>query len=338
MTFDERVRALATLGFTERQTRFLVTVALHGGFCLRRQYMAFAGLEYGAGVRDFLDRLVTRRLATRFNFRADRGHVYHLQASAIYDPIGQPDNRNRRNVSAALIARKLMILDFVLANPHVEWLGTEEDKVDLFATHFGVPAFDLPQRVYVSRSRDQPPTIRYFIHKLPISANEGRTVVSLAWLVSETSGQAFEQFLHDHVPLLSCLPYWRVIAAAPRHIPGLPACAPAVSRVAQAFSQPRTMQECEALRAYYTMLERIERNDLRDVTLAQIQAFQKTRAPFGGNTFEVLFHRWKAHGDAILADRRGAGFLAAIREGRGQLVTAQLAHSYDRFGTLAGVS
>ena len=56
MTFDERVRALALLGFSERQTRFLVTVALHGGFCLRRQYMAFAGLTYGAGVRDFLPR------------------------------------------------------------------------------------------------------------------------------------------------------------------------------------------------------------------------------------------------------------------------------------------
>ena len=38
MTFDERVRALAPLGFSERQTRFLVTVALHSGFCLRRHY------------------------------------------------------------------------------------------------------------------------------------------------------------------------------------------------------------------------------------------------------------------------------------------------------------
>jgi hypothetical protein len=37
MTFDERVTALAPLGFTPRQTRFLVTAALHGGYCLRRQ-------------------------------------------------------------------------------------------------------------------------------------------------------------------------------------------------------------------------------------------------------------------------------------------------------------
>ena len=58
MTFDERVRALEPLGFTPRQTRFLVTVALHSGYCLRRQYVAFAGLQYGKNVRDFLDELV----------------------------------------------------------------------------------------------------------------------------------------------------------------------------------------------------------------------------------------------------------------------------------------
>ena len=49
MTFDERVRALEPLGFSEPQTRFLVTVALHSGFCLRRHYTAFAGLQVRRG-------------------------------------------------------------------------------------------------------------------------------------------------------------------------------------------------------------------------------------------------------------------------------------------------
>jgi len=42
MTLDDRVHALASLGLTPRQTRFLVTAALHSGYCLRRQYLAFA--------------------------------------------------------------------------------------------------------------------------------------------------------------------------------------------------------------------------------------------------------------------------------------------------------
>ena len=338
MTFEERVRALALLGFSERQTRFLVTVALHGGFCLRRQYMAFADLRYGAGVRDFLDRLVRHKLATRCDFRRDRGHVYHLHASAIYDAIGQPDNRNRRAASAALIARKLMVLDYVVAHPHLDWSATEQDKVALFVDRFGVPSLDLPQRIYVAARRDTPPTTRYFIHKLPMFVHEDPPIVSFVWLVTDVSGNAFEQFVHDHVRLLSHLPRWRIVAVAPRHIPGLPACGPALDRVIAAVGRSRPAPECEALRSYFMRLDQIERNDLASVSVADIQHFHKTRQQFQSDEFEVLFQRWKLEGDSVLRDRGAAGFLAAVREGRGGLSTEQLAFSYDRFGTRAGVS
>lgn len=338
MTFDERVQALGELGFSERQTRFLVIVALHGGFCLRRQYMAFAGLTYGAGVREFLDRLVARKLAARFAFRRDRGHVYHLHASAIYDAIGQPDNRNRRSASAALIARKLMVLDYVLAHPEVEWLATEEDKVAFFTGRFGICPLDLPQRIYVAPRRDTPSTTRYFIHKLPIFVSDKAPLVSFVWLVTDTSGEAFERFLQDHVRLLSQLSHWQIVATAPRHIPGLPACASALDRVMAAVEPPRPVNECRALLAYFARLAQIERNDLGGVTIEEIQWFQKTRQRFQNNEYEVLFQRWKLQGNAALPDRGATGFLAAIRDGRGSLVTDRLPLSYDRFGTRAGVS
>jgi hypothetical protein len=114
MTLDDRVPALAFLGLTPRQTRFIALVALHSGYCLRRQYLTFAGLRYGKNVRAFLDGLVDRGLATRFAYRRDRGHLYHLCARSIYRAIDQEDNRNRRHTSPALIARKLMVLDHVL--------------------------------------------------------------------------------------------------------------------------------------------------------------------------------------------------------------------------------
>ena len=338
MTFDDRVRALGLLGLTERQTRFLVTVALHGGVCLRRQYMAFAGVKYGAGVREFLDRLVAQKLATRFDFRRDRGHVYHLHASAIYDAIGQPDNRNRRQVSAALVARKLMLLDYVLAHPDRDWVATEEDKVALFTERFGVSRLALPHRIYVAARFGTPPTTRYFIHKLPIAVSEHPPVISFVWLVTDVSGEAFEHFIHEHVPLLSELPQWRLVAVAPRHIPGLPACGPALDRVIAALGQPRPGAECEALRAYFATRRHIDAGDWRRVSVAEIDAFRKAREHFHGPVVEMLFHRWKADGDAVLRDRGAAGFLAAIREGRGALVTDLLPHAYDRFGTRAGVS
>ena len=153
MTFDERVAALAPLGFTPRQTRFLVTAALHSGYCLRRQYLAFAGIRYGKNVCDFLEALVRRHLARRFRYQSNRGHIYHLQAKALYRALAQLDNRNRRHVSPAVIARKLMLLDAVLTVPDAEWYATEEDKVALFTGERGIPLRDLPQRVYTPTHR-----------------------------------------------------------------------------------------------------------------------------------------------------------------------------------------
>ena len=47
MTHQERVSAVAALGFTERQADFLVHVMLHSGVCLGRQYCTFAGIARG---------------------------------------------------------------------------------------------------------------------------------------------------------------------------------------------------------------------------------------------------------------------------------------------------
>ena len=53
-TFADRVEAIKAFGFTERQARFVVTVMLHSGVCLGRQYCAFAGIDYGAPVANLL--------------------------------------------------------------------------------------------------------------------------------------------------------------------------------------------------------------------------------------------------------------------------------------------
>jgi hypothetical protein len=339
MTFDERVAALASLGFSEKQTRFLVMVALHSGFCLRRHYTAFAGLRYGAGVRDFLDRLVSRRLARRLDFRRDRGHVYHLCHSSIYNAIDQDDNRNRRRTSAALIARKVMLLDYVLAHRDVDWYATEADKVALFTGPFAVPALDLQQRIYVSRLRQTPPTFRYFIHKLPIGLAGDPPVLSFVFLVTDSTGQAFEQFLKDHLALLNHIPRWRIVAVAPRHIPGLPACEVALRRVVAYVQRPHrhTLAELDALTFYFTTLDCLDRNDICHLSIASLNKFRETRPRFAAAEYEVLFQRWKVDGPTALTSPIATGFLAALAERRGVLETYQLPIRYDRFGSYAGV-
>ena len=60
----ERIKAIASFGFTERQSRFLVNVLLHSGVFVERQYCAFAGIVHGQKSTDFIRTLVERRFAT----------------------------------------------------------------------------------------------------------------------------------------------------------------------------------------------------------------------------------------------------------------------------------
>ena len=216
MTFEERVQGLDLLGFTARQARFIATVALHSGYCLRRHYAKFAGIGYGKNVRDFLDDTVERQLAVRFTIRSDRGHLYHFHARPLYRLLGQEDNRNRRQASASLIARKLMVLDHVLAHPNVEWLATEEDKVDFFTDRLGVRPADLPQRVFGSTEPGGDTTTRFFPHKMPIAVCGTPPIPSFVVLVTEPRGWTFETFLSDHAGLFQQLPRWSVTVVGPR--------------------------------------------------------------------------------------------------------------------------
>jgi hypothetical protein len=129
MTSDDRVKAVAEFGFTDRQARFLVTVMLHAGVCVPRQYARFSRIAYGHKVSRFFDRLVERGYATAFECRHNRAQLYHVKHHALYCAIDQPDSRYRRPVSGALALDRVMVLDGVLTSPELTWLATEEEKV-----------------------------------------------------------------------------------------------------------------------------------------------------------------------------------------------------------------
>src|SRR5712692_10542928 len=128
MTNDDRIKALETFGYDHEEAHFLVLVALHSGYFVRRQYLYF--VEGSQGWRD--DSLLKKL--------ADRGHgevsvlrhnrqVCHLGAKPLYDAIGEQDNRNRRERQPSTIKNKLMCLDFVLENLSNYYLATEREKL-----------------------------------------------------------------------------------------------------------------------------------------------------------------------------------------------------------------
>ena len=93
-TFDSvsvsRVTGLRGFGFTQRQREFLVTVMVHTGCFLERQYCAFAGSTHGQKTHDFLRRLTGNGLAREVRPGAlHRGRLYHVRHKRLYAAIGQ---------------------------------------------------------------------------------------------------------------------------------------------------------------------------------------------------------------------------------------------------------
>ncbi len=210
------------MGFTQRQARFLTLVALHSGYCLRRQYASVAAVSYGKNVRDVLDDLVARDLARRLTFRRDRGHLYDLFSRSLSAAIQQQDNRKRRHASPALIARKLMLLDFVLLHPERDWYVTETEKVDLFLETLRVPAWALPHRTYEATSRTTGPTVRYHVQKLPIFPTRDPLRVHFVCLVTDAAARDISLFVREHAPLTAQLARHTLVVVRPSRRTGGP--------------------------------------------------------------------------------------------------------------------
>jgi hypothetical protein len=87
----ERADMLMPFGFTERQARFLVTVMLHSGAFMGRQYAAFAGITHGQKVHDFVERLLAARFARAHPLgKTGRTRIFHVYHSLCTRRSGSP--------------------------------------------------------------------------------------------------------------------------------------------------------------------------------------------------------------------------------------------------------
>ncbi len=107
MTFDQRVQAVVSKHFTERQARFLVTVLLHSGVCMRRHYCAFAGIRHGQVDINFFDRLTTDKFATAFDCKHNRARIYHVHHRSLYEAIGEPQVAGTVDLAHAALADRV---------------------------------------------------------------------------------------------------------------------------------------------------------------------------------------------------------------------------------------
>ena len=102
---------MRTLGFTERQARFLALVLEHSGVCVPRQYRASSGIAHGRHVHAFFAKLIVGGFATTdLAAPAHAGRIYHVQYKPWYRAVGEAGHRHRKPMSVGRAVGCLLLL------------------------------------------------------------------------------------------------------------------------------------------------------------------------------------------------------------------------------------
>ena len=334
MTFEARVSAVVAEQFTERQARFLVTVMLHSGVCMIRQYCTFANIVYGQTARDFFARLVARSLATVYHCAHRRARMFHIHHRRLYTAIGEPHNRFRKPTPIGRAIERLMLLDAVLASQHLGWLATERDKLAHFTILLGTQLRreDLPRLTF---GDDGKTTVRYFPDKLPIGLDpDGRTHV-FVYLVTRTAPVDFRAFLHRHAELLRALPRWTVRLLIPPHF--AKAAEAYVSACRQELASPLRPATVEDLRWFFEQ-QRTWSDAAADVRGRDAVRYQQVRRAFGAPRFRALYRTWLREGPRVLDAAVSPVLADAINRGTGRVECLALPRAYLHLSPLVGTA
>jgi hypothetical protein len=328
MMAEDRVKAIVEFGFTERQARFLVTVMLHSGVCLLRQYTTFAGIVHGQKTRKFFAKLVKKGYASAYPCRHNRGRVYHVHHKPLYRAIDETDSRHRRPLSAARVVENLMLIDALLSSPSVVWLATEEEKE---AHLSGLAGIGLAEAARVTRCDDAPRTIRSARQRMPIGVDlTGRWV--FVYVASGDPLDDLHWLLQQHSGLLAALPAWSVRIVFPPNLASLQNRYEEHVRHELASPHPRLVNQ---LRWYF---KQRQAKTAEGKPVDDKEAYDEAHFAFRAARYQVLFGRWLREGDAAFEAVSSPATADAINRGAGRIEYHVLPFSYRHLSPLVGLT
>lgn len=331
MTFDERTAAVTAKGFTNRQARFLVTVMLHSGVCMVRQYCAFARIAHGQNTHDFFAGLLDRKLATAYACAHKRARIFHVHHRALYEAIGEPNNRFRKPTPIGQTIERLMLLDAVMGSPDVTWLATERDKLAHFTVllRTQLRRDELPHLTFGQADQT---TVRFFPDKVPIGIGpDGREHV-FTYLVTRSAPIDFRAFLHRHAELLRALPAWTLRLLVPAHF--REATNAYVSAWRQEFASPLRPSTADELRWFFEQ-QRLQA-DANGGNGDEGTRYHQARRAFAAPRYRVLYRSWLRDGAKAIDGTVSQVLADAITRGTGRIECRVLPHPYLHLSPLVG--
>jgi hypothetical protein len=303
----------------------------HAGVFVGRQYAAFAGITHGQKVHDFIEMLLVRRFARSIELgTTGRTRIFHVYYKPLYAAIGEPDNRHRRQVAIDRTIQRLMILDAVLADRSVTWLGSEHEKRRYFVKRLGDSIRDneLPRLVF---GKSPNVTVRYFPDKLPIGYDSDRYRHVFLYLALSPSPMDLRLFILRHLELFNALGFWTIRVLFPH---SLNRSRDAYAKAAyELLRTPLTLSERDDL----TWFLRQQDVPAPNASAAEAARWRAARRTFRDSRFIALRRHWIAEGDRAI-------YLAAspiprdtMSRGRGNIECVELPHDYGHLFALAGL-
>jgi hypothetical protein len=284
------LEALRVFGYTEPEARFLYIVATHSGYFVARQFLAFADTQWGKRTTNFWNKLHTQNHARTEHFPKS-GTVYHLFSRRLYRQINRENIRNRREHEIEFIQRRIAILDFVLLNPGFQYLETEPEKISFFCDQLKVLKHFLPSKIYHGQ-RTSPPTVRYFVDKLPMFLGGGTssTVVTFTYIQGpEAHLTGFVRHLEAYLPLFRQLSEFRFLylARVDSHFER------AKERFNSLVGIPLGSDASADLLRYFQVRKAWELGQYTSITEADLIYRNQAKTRFVGQRFEHLYRGWK---------------------------------------------
>jgi hypothetical protein len=291
----ERAGTIRSLGFTERQSRFLVTVMVHSGVFIERQYCSFAGIAHGQKTHDFIDRLVRRGFAREVRPGAlHRGRLYHVYHKRLYGLIGQVDNRNRRRAPLSRMIERLMLLDAVLDDGEYMWLGSEADKSRYFLQRLAEYRLEHRELPHLAFGNGTSKTLRLFPDKFPIGVDPIADRYVFTYLVTRRVPVDFRAFLVRHLTMLKTLRKWTLRVLVPQRFEKpIPVYR---HTVREELATPLRPSDADEL----GWLFKQRRRAAADPAFVPDRRFLDAAKQFSAPRFRVLYRLWRQLGDKVL--------------------------------------
>jgi hypothetical protein len=329
----ERAADVQRVGFTDRQARFLVTVMLHSGVFIERQYCRFADITHGQKSHDFIDRLVRRGFAREVRPGAlHRGRLYHVHHKRLYTLIGQTDNRNRRHAPLSRMIERLMLLDAVLGDGAFMWLSTEADKARYFLARladYHLKNRDLPHLAFGSGASR---TLRLFPDKFPIGVDPVGDRHVFTYLVTRSAPVDFRAFLLRHFTMLKPLHHWTLRLLVPeRFKQAIPIYRHAVR---EELATPLRPSEADELEWLFEQRKRAAAEPAFAPDRRLVEASKKFSAP----RFKALYRLWLQYGDTVLWNTHSTLLVDKFDRGLASVEFEVLSRQYLHLAHLVGVA